>query len=128
MRNMWILAFASALGLTLATPGCASKHAMEDDDRGSKEQAVTQDQLPAAVKATIMKEAGGGKIEEIDKLNWHGKTVYEADVMLEGKKWEIAVREDGQLLKKALDEEADGEDDKDDKDDKEDKDDKDDDD
>jgi hypothetical protein len=36
---------------------------------------------------------------------------------MDGKKWEVTVREDGQLLRKMLDEETDDEDDKNDKDD-----------
>ena len=111
MRKHWIVAFASAAALMLS--GCASMN--EDEDKG-KEQAVTMDQLPAAAKATLTREAGAGKIEEIDKQSEHGKTVYEADVLLDGKKWEITVREDGQLLKKQLDEETDDEDDKNDDD------------
>ena len=75
-----------------------------------KETPVTMDQLPAPVKATLMKEAGNGKVEEIDKETENGRTIYEADVMLDGKKWEIKIDQDGQLIRKALDEEKDGED------------------
>ncbi len=120
MRKHWLCVFGCSLLLTLGAAGCAiSGHSVDDDDDDDKEHAVTIDQLPAAAKATLMKEAGTGKIEEIDKQQRSGKTVYEADVSLNGQKWEIAVREDGQLLKKQLDEEKDDEDEKDD-DDKED--------
>lgn len=91
----------------LALFGCQSMNG-HDDDRD--EQSVTMDQLPLAVKATLTREAGSGKVEEIDKHTHDGKVEYEADVMLDGKKWEIAIREDGQLLKKELDEAKDDED------------------
>jgi hypothetical protein len=117
MRKNQILASISLFGLVLLVSGCETM--MRRDD-GGKEQMVTMDQLPAAAKATLTREAGSGRIEEIDKLTERGKTVYEADVMLDGKKWEIAVREDGQLLRKMLDEETDDEDDKNEDDGKED--------
>jgi uncharacterized membrane protein YkoI len=109
----------TVLALMLALTGCAANDSMShrhhhdhDDDDDANEVAVTMDQLPAAVKATLMKEAGNGKIEEIDKMTHHGRTVFEADVMLDGKKWEITVRDDGQLIRKELDEETDDEDDR----------------
>ena len=115
----WIaLLFTSAAALALA--GCANnemwgKHGDDDDERN--EQQVNMEQVPAAVKATLTKEAGGGQIQEVEKTTWKGRTAYEADVMMDGKKWEVTVREDGQLLRKMLDEETDDEDDKNDKDD-----------
>ena len=98
--------FALMLAATIAVGGCAmNKH---DDEH--KETTVTMDQLPAAVKATLAKETGTGKVEEIEKDTENGRTIYEADVMVDGKKWEITIAQDGQLIKKALDEEKDGED------------------
>jgi len=116
VRSWIALLFTSA---ALALAGCANnemwgKHG-DDDERN--EQQVNMDQVPAAVKATLTKEAGGGQIQEVEKMTWKGRTAYEADVMMDGKKWEVTVREDGQLLRKMLDEETDDEDDKNDKDD-----------
>jgi len=117
VRSWIALLFTSAAALALA--GCANnemwgKHG-DDDERN--EQQVNMDQVPAAVKATLTKEASGGQIQEVEKMTWKGRTAYEADVMMDGKKWEVTVREDGQLLRKMLDEETDDEDDKNDKDD-----------
>ena len=42
-------------------------------------------------------------IDTLDKDSEHGKTVYEADVMMDGKNYEIKVAEDGTLLSKKLD-------------------------
>jgi uncharacterized membrane protein YkoI len=68
-----------------------------------KEEKVQWSELPAAVQKTIMDNAGGGKIEEIEKetKSKDGKTVtvYEAEVKNpDGKKVEIKVGEDGKLI------------------------------
>ena len=65
-------------------------------------------------------ESGGAKIDKVDKEMEHGKTVYEADAMINGKEYEIVVAEDGTLLCKKLegqDEEGEHEDKDDEKDD-----------
>jgi hypothetical protein len=91
--------------------GCTQNVARDDDDE--MEQTVTMDQLPAAVRETLRREAGAGRIEEIDRVTEDGATAYEADIMLDGRKWEVVILADGKLSRKALDEEDDGEDDDD---------------
>lgn len=120
MTTRSLFAFTIASVFALALTGCAKNEMWghgdkEDDD--AKEQQVNLDQVPAAARATLTKEAGGGQIQEVEKMTWKGRTVYEADVMADGKKWEIMVREDGQMLRKMLDEEDDEEDDRNEKDD-----------
>jgi hypothetical protein len=63
-------------------------------------------QVPAAVQATLQREAGGAAITTVDKESKDGKTVYEADAPINGKNYEIVVAEDGTLLKKKLDDES----------------------
>ena len=70
---------------------------------GKKEEKVQWSELPAAVQKTITDNAGGGKVEEIEKetKSKDGKTiiVYEAEVKKpDGKKVEIKVGEDGKLI------------------------------
>ena len=62
--------------------------------------SVKLDQLPAAVKATIVKEAGTAKIEKVEKEAEPGKpVVYEAKWELaEDHDREVTVAEDGKLL------------------------------
>ena len=123
MSTRVLYTLAPIVTLALALAGCKNMEwGGDDDDHGVKEQSVTMDEVPVAVRTTLMKEAGDGKVQEIDKQMWRGKTVYEADVLMGNQqKWEIAVREDGQLLRKMLDEETDDEDDRDDDDDDDDK-------
>jgi hypothetical protein len=112
---MWLTTAAATLALVSCTNNEMWGKRGDDDD--AKEQQVSMDQVPAAVKATFTREAGNGQIQEIEKMTWRGRTAYEADVMMDGKKWEVTVREDGQLLRKLLDEEDDAEDDRNEKDD-----------
>jgi hypothetical protein len=68
-----------------------------------KEEKIRWSQLPAAVQKTMTDNAGGGKIEEIEKETKmkDGKTVtvYEAEVKKPGgRKIEIKVGEDGRLI------------------------------
>ena len=76
------------------------------------EERIQWTDVPPAVQKTILDNAGGGKIEEIEKetkiqkvrvLHFDGSktvTVYEAEVEKpDGKEIEIKVGEDGKLIK-----------------------------
>lgn len=84
----------------------------------AKEEKVSIDQVPAAVKAAILKE--GGKVEDIAREADGGKTIYEADVIKDGKEIELRVGEDGKLVSRKI--EGDAKDEKDEKEEKEGKD------
>ena len=72
---------------------------------------MTLDQVPAAVKATILKESAGGKITEIERETTNGKTIYEAEFILDGDEIEITIAPDGTLLGREVEHEGDDEDD-----------------
>ncbi|HUW81506.1 MAG TPA: PepSY-like domain-containing protein [Phycisphaerae bacterium] len=74
------------------------------------EQQVTLDQVPAAVKATILKESAGAKITGIERETKNGKTIYDAEFLLNGKGIEIKVAPDGTLLGREAEDEGDDED------------------
>lgn len=82
---------ALALFTVFSSLSIASSLAYAGDD-------VTLDQLPAAVRATVQREVGGGQISEIEKDVKRGKTVYEVEYFAEQKKWELEIAEDGTLL------------------------------
>ena len=65
-----------------------------------REEQVSLDQLPPGVKATILREARGGTIQEIERELEHGRIVYEAEVIIDGKEFDIEVAADGTLLTK----------------------------
>jgi uncharacterized membrane protein YkoI len=70
------------------------------DNEEKDEQKVTIDQVPPAVKATILSQAGNGTVKEIEQETKDGKTIYGADIIIDGKKFEIKVSSDGTLLDK----------------------------
>ncbi len=87
-----------------------------DDDDDEDEELVSIDNVPEAVKATILAEAGTGTIEEIEFGDEDGQSIYEADVIIDGQEIEIKVAPDGTLLSKEVEDnnEDEGDDDEDD--------------
>jgi uncharacterized membrane protein YkoI len=64
------------------------------------EEEIAIDQLSPAVKATIEKQAGKGKIGVIESITRNGQvTAYEAHIKTGGKSKEIKVGTDGELIK-----------------------------
>ncbi len=74
----------------------------------SKEEEVSLSDAPAAVKAAIETQAGGKKLEKVERAEEKGKVTYEAKV---GKK-EYKFAEDGKVMEKE-DGEKEGKEDKD---------------
>ena len=100
----------------------------KDDDENEEESvAMKVDDLPAAVKATLLREAKNGEIEDLEKETENGKVIYSADVEYETDRgeleYEIEISADGTLLHKILedieedDDDDDGDDEGDDDDD-----------
>ena len=75
------------------------------------EETVTLDQVPQAVRDTILREAGDAQITEIERETKNGKTVYEAEFLRNGQEIEIKVGPDGALLGQKVEMEGDDEDD-----------------
>lgn len=78
----------------------------ESHDDADKEQskAISLNDVPKPVRETILKQAKGGKVEEIEKETEDGKTIYDADIVIDGKKFELKVGENGKLLSKQAEE------------------------
>jgi uncharacterized membrane protein YkoI len=64
----------------------------------AKEVSVALEDLPRAVRAAIKKHAAGGEVTEIEKKSVDGKIVYEAEVVLNGKEFDILVSAKGKYL------------------------------
>lgn len=98
--------FALLCALSLALTGCASMHGHHNEEEGEENEVkVPYAQVPAPVQATFQRESGGAMINTVDKEMRHGKTVYEADVKMNGTNWEIVVGEDGKVVSKKVDNE-----------------------
>ena len=85
----------------------------DDDEDDDDEEQVSIDDVPAAVKATILANAGDGTVKEIERETEDGKAVYEAEVIIDGQEVEIKVADDGTLLSKEVDDDDDDDDDDD---------------
>jgi hypothetical protein len=66
--------------------------------RKTKEETISLEDLPPAVRAALKKHAAGGKITEIVKETVKGKLVYEAEVLLNGRELDILVSAKGKYL------------------------------
>jgi len=82
-------------------------------DEGEDEEKVSIDDVPTAVKATILKHADGGKIQEIERGNEDGKVIYEAKVLIGDKEIELKIDSSGKLLSKEMQDEDDDDNDED---------------
>jgi len=99
MKRNWMIAVLVG-GLIVAGVARA------EDEKEGKEEKVAVSALPAAVKDTLTKESFGATLpENVDKQTDEGKTIYEADVVIGGKNYEIKIAEDGSLLDKKIDQE-----------------------
>ncbi len=105
-KSIWFVpVFAAAVSMS----ACSQLSRNGDEKEGKEEEnsvEITLDQVPAAARATLEKEAAGAKIDKVDKEMEKGKTIYEVDVPISGKNHEIKVAEDGKLISKKLDEEG----------------------
>lgn len=89
------------LGASLAWSGAGEGKKKEKE----QERQVTLEQVPAPVKATILKHAGKSKIKEIEEVTLGKKKFYEAAWIKDGKEVEITVAPNGKLLGKEAEEE-----------------------
>lgn len=86
-RNVgWMIPFVVAIGMACMLLVPIRTAACQEEERGEKaEKEVKLFDLPDQVKAIVLREAGGNKIESIEMAAHEGVTVYEAD-WLEGDK------------------------------------------
>ena len=103
MRTRSILVLAASMALA----SCANLYA--EDKKGEENEGdevrIKFAEAPAAVQATINKESDGAKVDSLDKETDDGKTIYEADAVINGTNYEIKVAPDGKLISKKIDNE-----------------------
>ncbi|MFW6107455.1 MAG: PepSY-like domain-containing protein [bacterium] len=75
------------------------------------EVELSLDRVPAAVRQTILREAQGAKVEDVEREVDAGQVVYEAEFEAGGREVEIRIAPDGTLLEKEVEEDDDGDDD-----------------
>lgn len=97
--NLEIMVDGQKVELEVSSDGKVLSHKLEDeDDNDENEVVVSIDQVPDAVKATIMTKAQGGDVKKIELESKDGKAIYEAEVMIDGQKLEFKVAPDGAVL------------------------------
>ncbi len=77
----------------------------------AQEEEITLDQVPAEVKATIERESAGGTVTEIERETKDGKVTYEVEFLRGGQEIELQIAPDGAVLRQAVEQPADDEDD-----------------
>ncbi len=77
----------------------------DDEDADDGDVQVSLDDLPQAVRTTLLKEAPNAQIEELELETEDGRTQYAADVVIDGQVFDIEIAPDGTLLQKVADEE-----------------------
>ena len=111
MRNkLWVAVLA--LGLAGALPPVLRAADVTEAKQDQDEVKVKLEDCPQTVQDTLKKEAGSGTIKAIVKENENGKTIYSADVVIDGKTHEINVAEDGKLISNDIEKEKGDKDDK----------------
>ncbi len=98
--------------VTVAEDGTLLEKSLDEDGEEEEvdEVKIKLSDCPVAVQKTLKREAGGAKIDAVDKESVDGETAFEVDVNIGGRNYEIKVAPDGTLISKALDEEDEDED------------------
>ncbi len=86
--------------LALSAAGCAKLRSSSGDAAESGETKVRLEQTPRAVRETIERELVGAQLEDIALKQQQGQTVFETDLIRDGRKWEVLIGADGQVLHK----------------------------
>jgi hypothetical protein len=95
MNATWVV----AAGLTVGMCGYANVQSQGSTGL-AREVKVKVAETPPAVQKTIAAELIGAELEDIAKKQRNGKTVYETDIIKNGRKWEVVIGEDGQIISK----------------------------
>ena len=126
--RLWATAFiVASLVLVGLVAGCgtsgdegdtelADKQGQEQEDVAEPERELALEDLPEAVRVTILGAAGTNTILEIEEVRVGDRLTYEAEWLEDGMEIEIEVAPDGELLErevKAPDDDSEDEDDED---------------
>ena len=97
--------FTLAIMVLAATALIEARSDASNGEPADEATVISLSDCPHSVQRTLKRESGDGKIDNIVRETDEGETVYEAEIQLVGKKYEVEIRADGTLLEKVLDEE-----------------------
>lgn len=98
-----IIAGSLKIELEVASNGEILRRDEEDyhGDAG-RDELVSLDDVPAAVRDAILREARGAELTELEKKRRRGKPIYAAEFMAHGKEVEVWVSEDGTVISREV--------------------------
>lgn len=105
--DIQVTADGTLLGTETENDDEGDEDADDNEEENEDEEEVALDAVPAAVKATILNEAAGAEIKEIEKEAEDGRTIYSAEVLINGQKVDFEIAPDGTLLGKEVENEDD---------------------
>jgi hypothetical protein len=88
----WVLSAGSAVAVLPAGPARAA------EGRETSSREVTLDQVPEPARKALLGHAGPNRIRELEEKVVDGKTVYEIELLVDGKETEVVVAPDGELV------------------------------
>ena len=103
-KHMVLIGVLLAAGVVVAVGAVATQRMAAEDEE------VSIDAVPPAVRATIVAQAQGNPIREVEIETKDGVMVYEAEVIIDGEETDILVAADGKLLGTEVDDEEDEDD------------------
>ena len=93
----------SILAALLSLAMCLAPSPVQaEDDDDDDEESLTLAELPAVVRDTVLREAQGGTIQEIEREQKKRGTVYEVEIQKQGQVLEIQIAADGQVIKRKV--------------------------
>lgn len=100
-RWSWVLAIGLGLGaLPLAVTSVAHAANPAHGEQKTQHEKVSLQQVPEPARATIMREAEGGKIDKIELQTREGRSVYDVKIHPKGggPQLELQVNPEGQVV------------------------------
>lgn len=76
---------------------CSPSRAAPPADK-PKGEPVAMEQVPEAVKKTLMAQAPGGSVSAVERVRVDGQWLYEAHVESQGAKHEVWIAQDGKVV------------------------------
>ncbi len=89
---------ACVIVASLVSDGIAAGPAWSREGRETSSRDVELDEVPEAARKALLRHAGEHRIRELEEKVVDGKTVYEIELLVEGKENEIVVAADGELV------------------------------
>jgi hypothetical protein len=90
--------FAACLSAAALTALGLAADPARSEGRETSSREVTLDQVPEPARKALLGHAGENRIRELEEKVVDGRTVYEIELLVEGKETEVVVAPDGELV------------------------------